>query len=116
MWISGGAPTGTIVSPRSAVASNRSIRRLFTLEGLVIGGAGAGLGVSLGGVICALLQRYRFIDLPGDVYYIDTLPVVVQPPVFAVVAVCAVALCYLATLYPSWQASRLDPVDIIRSE
>jgi len=67
-------------------------------------------------MLCVLLKRYKFIELPTDVYYIDTLPVVMEPLVFALVAVCAVALCFLATLYPSWQASRLDPVETLRYE
>jgi lipoprotein-releasing system permease protein len=101
---------------KSMGATGRSIRRIFMLEGLVIGGLGTGGGLLGGWVLCVLLKRYKFIDLPGDVYYIDTLPVVMKPEVFALVAVCAVALCFLATLYPSWQASRLDPVEILRYE
>jgi lipoprotein-releasing system permease protein len=101
---------------KSMGATGRSIRRIFMLEGLVIGGLGTSGGLLGGWVLCVLLKRYKFIDLPSDVYYIDTLPVVMKPEVFALVAVCAVALCFLATLYPSWQASRLDPVEILRYE
>ncbi|MDW7711944.1 MAG: lipoprotein-releasing ABC transporter permease subunit [Deferrisomatales bacterium] len=101
---------------KSMGATGRSIRRIFMLEGLVIGGLGTGAGLLGGWVLCVLLKRYRFIDLPSDVYYIDTLPVVMKPEVFALVAVCAVALSFLATLYPSWQAARMDPVEILRYE
>ncbi|MBE0617365.1 MAG: lipoprotein-releasing ABC transporter permease subunit [Proteobacteria bacterium] len=101
---------------KSMGATGRSIRRVFMLEGLVIGGVGTTSGLLGGWVLCVLLKRYKFIELPSDVYYIDTLPVVMKPEVFALVAVCAVALCFLATLYPSWQASRLDPVEILRYE
>ena len=101
---------------KSMGATNRSIRRIFVLEGLVIGGLGTAAGLLGGWGLGALLKRYRFIQLPSDVYYIDTLPVVMEPGVFVLVAVCALALSFLATLYPSWQASRLDPVEIIRYE
>jgi lipoprotein-releasing system permease protein len=101
---------------KSLGASNRTIRRLFALEGLLIGGVGAAAGVVLGLGICEVLHRYPLIKLPGDVYYVDRLPVSVHPGLFVLIAAGAVLLCYLATLYPCWQAARLDPVEIIRSE
>ncbi|GAB6064092.1 lipoprotein-releasing ABC transporter permease subunit [Deferrisoma palaeochoriense] len=101
---------------KSMGATARMIRRIFVAEGMVIGGLGTALGLLGGWGLCALLARYRFIRLPSDVYYIDTLPVVMEPEVFAAVALCALALCFLATLYPSWQAARLDPVEILRYE
>lgn len=101
---------------KSMGATNRSVRRIFVLEGLVIGSLGTVLGLGGGWVLCALLKRYKFIELPRDVYYIDTLPVVMKPELFLLIGVCAVALCLLATLYPSWQASRLDPVETLRYE
>jgi lipoprotein-releasing system permease protein len=101
---------------KSMGATNRSIRRIFLLEGLIIGSLGTTLGLVGGWVLCALLKRYKFIELPTDVYYIDTLPVVMQPGVFGLVAVCALVMCFLATIYPSWQAARLDPVETLRYE
>ena len=74
---------------KSMGATNRSIRRIFVFEGLVIGGVGTAAGLIGGWLLCFLLERYQFIELPGDVYYIDTLPVVMEPQVFALVAVCA---------------------------
>jgi lipoprotein-releasing system permease protein len=101
---------------KSMGASNRSVRRVFVFEGCVIGVLGTLLGTAGGWGLCELLKRYKFIELPRDVYYIDTLPVVMQPGLFVAVGVCAVLLCYLATLYPSWQASRLDPIETLRYE
>ncbi|MBI5016730.1 MAG: lipoprotein-releasing ABC transporter permease subunit [Deltaproteobacteria bacterium] len=101
---------------KSMGATNRSVRRIFVMEGLVIGGLGTALGLLGGWLLCFLLHRYKFIELPKDVYYIDTLPVVMKPEIFGLVAVCAVILCLVATLYPSWQASRLDPVEALRYE
>jgi lipoprotein-releasing system permease protein len=101
---------------KSMGATNRSIRRIFVLEGVFIGTVGTVFGL-LGGLgLCGLLKKYKFIELPSDVYYIHTLPVVMKPELFLLVGVCAVALCFLATLYPSWQAAGLDPVETIRYE
>ncbi len=101
---------------KSMGATARTIRRIFVAEGMVIGGLGTAMGLIGGWGLCSLLERYRFIRLPSDVYYIDTLPVVMEPAVFLTVAGCALALCFLATLYPSWQAARMDPVEILRYE
>lgn len=101
---------------KSMGATNRSIRRVFVMEGMVIGGFGTAAGLLGGWVLCWLLKKYQFIELPSDVYYISKLPVVLRPEIFGLVALCAVALSLLATLYPSWQASRLDPVDTLRYE
>lgn len=97
-------------------ATSKSIRRIFTLEGLVIGLCGTVLGLAAGLSLCALLDRYQFIHLPADVYPLSTLPVQVEPQMVALVGVCAVALCLVATLYPSWAAGRLDPVEALRYE
>jgi lipoprotein-releasing system permease protein len=75
---------------------------------------GTVLGVCLGIILCALLQHYQFIELPGDVYYITTLPVKLQLMDVVLIAVSAMAICFVATLYPALQASRLDPVEAIR--
>ncbi|NTU59481.1 MAG: lipoprotein-releasing ABC transporter permease subunit [Deltaproteobacteria bacterium] len=101
---------------KSMGATNRSIRRVFVLEGMVIGGLGTGAGLLGGWLLCFLLRKYQFIELPSDVYYISKLPVVLRPEIFGLVALCAVVLSLVATLYPSWQASRLDPVDTLRYE
>jgi lipoprotein-releasing system permease protein len=97
-------------------ATRQSIMRIFIMKGLVIGMVGTGVGLALGLALCGLLKKYEFIKLPRDVYYISTLPVQIQS--FDVVAIifAAIAISFVATLYPSWQASRLDPVEAIRYE
>jgi lipoprotein-releasing system permease protein len=67
-------------------------------------------------ILCALLQRYEFIKLPRDVYLISTLPVKVQALDVAMIIGAAMLISLLATFYPAWQASRLDPVEAIRYE
>jgi lipoprotein-releasing system permease protein len=100
---------------KSLGANRRGIMAIFMIQGTVIGVTGAVLGSALGWVACQLVDRIG-IDLPGDVYIIDTLPVQIQPVDFVVVSAAAIGLCFLATLYPSWEASRLDPVEAIRYE
>jgi lipoprotein-releasing system permease protein len=95
-------------------ASDASIRRIFVFKGMAIGVIGTVLGVCAGFIICSLLSHYRFIELPSDVYYISTLPVKLQTMDVVLIAVSALVICFLATLYPARQASRLDPVEAIR--
>jgi lipoprotein-releasing system permease protein len=90
--------------------------QIFIMNGLVIGGVGTTVGLGLGLGLCAILKRYQFIPLPRDVYYISTLPVQIQGLDVAAIIVAAMAISFLATLYPSWQAARLDPVEAIRYE
>ena len=101
---------------RAMGASARSIMSIFMFQGVLVGLVGtlAGLGTGLG--LCHLLGRYKFIKLPSDIYYISTLPVRVEVPDVLFVTVAAVLISFVATLYPSWHASRLDPVEALRYE
>jgi lipoprotein-releasing system permease protein len=108
--------TKDIAILKSMGVTARGIMKIFVIEGLIIGVVGTVLGLLGGGVLCFLLKRYEFVKLPSDVYYISTLPVRVQPLDVVLVAVSAIAISFLATLYPSYQASRLDPVAAIRYE
>ena len=95
-------------------ATNRQIRRIFVFKGLAIGCLGTAVGGLLGFFLCAVLKRYPFIKLPGDVYFLTTLPVSLQVVDVLIIGLCAVGICFLATLYPAASASSLDPVDGIR--
>jgi lipoprotein-releasing system permease protein len=95
-------------------ATDGSIMRIFVIKGMVIGGFGTFLGVVLGIAICYLLKHYPFIELPGNIYYFTTLPVQLQALDVLTIALAAVGICFLATLYPARQAARLNPVDAIR--
>jgi lipoprotein-releasing system permease protein len=101
---------------KSMGATARSIMRIFILEGLIIGVVGTAIGLIGGYVICRILATYQFISLPRDVYYISHLPVKIDGVDFIFIALAAVGISFLATLYPSWQASRLDPAEALRYE
>jgi len=101
---------------KSMGAKAKSIMRIFIFEGLIIGVVGTALGLIGGYAICELLGKYQFISLPSDIYYISRLPVKMNGIDFFMVAVSAIGISFLATLYPSWQASRLDPAEAIRYE
>ena len=99
---------------KSMGATHQAIRQIFMLEGLIIGAFGAIAGGALGLILCELLDRYQFVQLPKDIYYIDRLPVLVDPVQVAGILIGAVAIALAATLYPAWRASKLDPVEGIR--
>ena len=101
---------------KSMGATARSIMRIFILEGLIIGVVGTVLGLIGGYGLCRLLGKYQFISLPRDVYYISHLPVKMSEVDFFLIALAAMGISFLATLYPSWQASRLDPAEALRYE
>jgi len=95
-------------------ATDKSIGKIFVIKGMVIGFIGTFIGVTLGFVLCKLLEKYKFIELPGDVYYITTLPVRMELLDIVLIATAAIVICFLATLYPARQASKLNPVEAIR--
>jgi lipoprotein-releasing system permease protein len=98
---------------KSMGATDGSIMRIFMATGAEIGALGVGIGIILGLVATLVLDRYP-LNLPGDVYFLNSLPVLLQWTDLIVVAVVVYALCWLATLYPSRKAARLDPVQAIR--
>ena len=108
--------TKDIAILKSMGATEKSIMRIFMINGLIIGVLGTILGLVGGGILCFLLERYEFVQLPSDVYYISTLPVRVQALDVILVALSAIAISFLATLYPSYKASKLEPVAAIRYE
>ena len=97
-------------------ATSRTIRRIFMLQGSIIGLVGTGLGYALGLTVALLLEKYQFIKIPGDVYPMDHLPVRLDWPDMIAIGVTALALCFLATVYPARQASRLQPAEALRHE
>ena len=101
---------------RAMGASAKSVMTIFMVQGLLVGLVGTLAGLASGLGICHLLARYKFISLPSDVYYITTLPVRVEFWDVCLVSLSAVVISFLATIYPSWHASKLNPVEAIRYE
>jgi len=106
--------TKDIAVLKSMGAKSGSILRIFVYEGLIIGCTGTAIGVAGGLGLCKILSRYQFIKLPSDVYPMSTLPVKVLPFDVTAVALAAVLITFLATIYPSWQASRIEPAEALR--
>jgi lipoprotein-releasing system permease protein len=101
---------------RAMGATRRNIMTVFMFQGVLVGVLGTLVGLASGLGLCHLLAKYKFIELPSDVYYISTLPVRVEALDVVLVIAVAVAISFLATLYPSWHASRLNPVESLRYE
>ncbi|MBQ1845257.1 MAG: lipoprotein-releasing ABC transporter permease subunit [Desulfovibrio sp.] len=97
-------------------ATRKTIRRIFMLQGTIIGFVGTLLGYALGLTVGYLLKRYQFIKLPENVYTLDHLPIIITLSDVLIIGAAAMLLCFLATLYPARQASRLKPAEALRYE
>jgi lipoprotein-releasing system permease protein len=101
---------------KSMGLTRRAVLRIFMLQGVTIGLIGTAMG-ALGGLgLVYVLDRYQLIELPGDVYFVETLPVALDPLDFALIVTLSVLIAFIATIYPARQASRLLPVEAIRHE
>jgi len=100
---------------RSMGASSRGIMSIFMMEGTIIGAIGTLFGVAAGLGVCAILSAVK-LDLPPDVYFINTLPVLVQWTDIAAVAGASLVISFVATLYPSWEACNMPPLEAIQYE
>ncbi|HQJ95460.1 MAG TPA: ABC transporter permease, partial [Syntrophorhabdaceae bacterium] len=97
-------------------AKKKSIMKIFMVEGVTIGVFGAMIGSVSGYGICEIIRRYKIIKLPEDIYYISSLPVKISFFDVGLVASVTMIICILATLYPSYKASKIDPVETLRYE
>lgn len=108
--------TRDIAVMMSMGATRGMIRRIFMLQGCIIGLVGTLLGYGFGLGLGWLLKRYRFIKLPENVYTLDHLPISITLSDVLIIGASAMLLCFLATLYPARQAARLEPAEALRYE
>jgi lipoprotein-releasing system permease protein len=97
-------------------ANARSVTAIFMAQGLIIGLVGTASGGALGAAASKILDKYQLIRVPVDVYQVSHLPFTVLPRDFIIVVTVAILVCFVATIYPSRQAARLDPAQALRYE
>ncbi|MDG5815749.1 ABC transporter permease [Chitinispirillales bacterium ANBcel5] len=97
-------------------ATSGSIMKVFMLNGVVVGFIGSTLGVLMGLGLCLIQYHYQVIPLPGDIYFISKLPVLISSFDVIAIYISANVICWLATLYPAWKASTMLPAESIRYE
>ena len=96
--------------------SPKRISVIFMMQGTIIGIVGTVIGAAVAVVLCWVLTEYRLVRIPEEVYQIAYIPFIVTVKDFLTVVVSAIVICFLATIYPSRQAAKLDPVQALRFE
>jgi lipoprotein-releasing system permease protein len=97
-------------------ASRGAITRVFMLQGTLIGAIGTTVGALLGWAACRVLDHYKVIQVPVDVYQVSYVPFTLLGQDALAVVAGSILTCFLATLYPARRASRLDPAEALRNE
>jgi lipoprotein-releasing system permease protein len=97
-------------------ASAKSVTTIFMMQGLIIGIVGTTVGAIAGYAASYLLDRYKIVSVPVDVYQVSYVPFRIVPLEVALVMIAAVLVCFVATIYPSRQAAKLDPAQALRYE
>lgn len=95
-------------------ANSNGINRIFVYEGLLSGVVGTILGCLVGYLLCWSQLKYKWFSIPGEVYIINALPILMKWTDFVTISVFAITLCFLATLFPAARAAKLDPIEAIR--
>ncbi len=101
---------------RAMGAPEKLIRKIFVRQGLIIGVAGTILGDILALVLGLVLKNFKIIKVPKDIYFSDSIPVLLSPEVFFVVTVCALVITYVAAIFPARISAKMDPIEAIRND
>jgi lipoprotein-releasing system permease protein len=97
-------------------ATSYSVLKIFMLYGMVVGFLGSTVGTSLGVLLCYIQYRWQLIPLPGDIYFINKLPVVIRTFDVLLVYFSANLIAWLTTIFPALKASKMLPAESIRYE
>jgi lipoprotein-releasing system permease protein len=101
---------------KSMGMTDGQVLRVFVLQGVAIGILGTLLGTFLGLILAWVIHTFEIIQIPPDIYFIDRLPVAIQPGDVLLIIVVSLLISLVATIYPALQASRLEPVEAIKHE
>lgn len=97
-------------------ATNKGIMSIFMIQGFFIGLVGTTIGLAGGYILSYILNTYQIIKLPPDIYYLSHLPVKMKLSDFLAVSLSAILISFFSTIYPAWQAAKIDPVEPLRYE
>ena len=97
-------------------ANKYQVMRIFIYQGMIIGVIGTILGLILGITVSWIQYKYQIVSLPGDIYFITAMPIQMRMNDFIIIGVVSLALTFLSTIYPSMQASKMLPAEIMRNE
>lgn len=97
-------------------SSGKMIMQIFLYNGLLVGIIGSTLGVVFGMLLCFIQAKFQLIHLPAHIYMVDRVPVVIRISDIIIVYLSAIGICFLASWYPSWRASRIMPGESMRFE
>jgi lipoprotein-releasing system permease protein len=97
-------------------ATNSGIMAIFMFQGFIIGLIGTAIGLLSGFALSYVLNTYQIIKLPPDIYYLSHLPVKMKLSDFLSVSLSAILISFLSTIYPAWQAAKLNPIEPLRYE
>ena len=99
---------------KSMGSTRGQVMKIFVIQGSLLGVLGTLIGTAVGLSVCLLQQEFHFVSIPGEIYFISTLPIDIRPHEIIIVAAVSILISFLATLYPSRRASQLFPSDILR--
>jgi lipoprotein-releasing system permease protein len=101
---------------RAMGAEAKLIEKIFVRQGMFIGLLGTLLGNLLALLIAVALQNFKIITVPKEIYYSDTIPILLSPEVFAIVTLCALSISYFASKIPARICAKIDPLEAIRND